>query len=808
MVMSFCSLAIRRVHTAASHKKLPTISTTQWLQSVTTSETPDALLNEFVLMEKQLTSDQVVAVFQRLSQFPHLFSPSSSHSSSYLSSPYLTSSSHDLLYPIKLAVRKRCSQFQPVHFNFTVRATNTMRISDPRFQVSVFSHLNLVYHKYTLQEKMFLFIALVNYPTLDQNFLQFLVKDFRLEVKKMTHGELALMTHTFARLNVLDLPLFDSLRDSAIFLLERMSPLQISQVLSAWLSWGMCQESLIYAACHSMMRKIKGATVGELCVVFNTLVRFEKDVRSSGRSSFYDNVLMRMCEEVKKRSKEPTSDEITLVFTALAKFQPTIQDDFIASLCDVTKSKLNDFSSSSFAQLLTALAKLNVSDPSLFTTLFAHANTLSFFSPTEAAALLKVLLHLPANALLVKSYHDQASIAQTLIKFVPIPVGVSLYADELATVFQAIRAFNLYERCEGMVESLCATTLALPNSMLESQHVSEILVSLCSLRHMDRPLIQKLSTVLYALPRLDCEPQQTVDLLSTLAQFSLYNGRLVSSMCAQILVSAHEFEPDQAVQTLHSLTMMRHYAQDVFEALRIVLQTNTSRRSAETLVLLDEVNLALTLDQPTWHSLPSSGADLLRQPLSAFHEQVSRALNCINIAHTNQHLVSGLQIDIAIQSPENILYAIQLGIAPSSRAGLGELSGRSLFKRRLLRQMGWSVIEINDAQWPLDEIQQKEFLGGLLASAFGPRPLFSSSSDVTREDRNFHSDFIKHFAGSQTPAKTTFEGLYSQHFVALPPAQSDNLIPEPIPNIVVPTKPRKPLIRRLKPKNFGSLPVW
>lgn len=201
------------------------------------------------------------------------------------------------------------------------------------------------------------------------------------------------------------------------------------------------------------------------------------------------------------------------------------------------------------------------------------------------------------------------------------------------------------------------------------------------------------------------------------------------------------------------------------------------------LVLLDEVNLALSLDQPTWQLLPSPKSERIMKPMPEFHSQVSRTLDRLNTAHVNQRSVSGLQVDIAIQTVDNGNIAIQLEQAICVVRGKGsEMSGHSLFQCRLLRQLKWNAIGISNTQWPTKEVEQDKFIAGILTFVPGRHSL-AESHDLTRDSPDFHLDFTRRytlpvFLTSQkltpengllpptpqkaTPIKNTDSDIYSQ----------------------------------------------
>jgi len=159
---------------------------------------------------------------------------------------------------------------------------------------------------------------------------------------------------------------------------------------------------------------------------------------------------------------------------------------------------------------------------------------------------------------------------------------------------------------------------------------------------------------------------------------------------------------------------MQHYDLNVYESLsarfRELSEESLSATAMDQLLLC---NLCISLECPSWPSLPYVGRRSVPQKNRAFPLEVSAMLAKLGIAHTNDHNINGLEVDIALATRRVVVEAY----GPAHFfVGSRKLVGSILFKRRLLLQLGWEVFGVPFYEWGGQSEQQRlRFLTKLMS---------------------------------------------------------------------------------------------
>lgn len=125
--------------------------------------------------------------------------------------------------------------------------------------------------------------------------------------------------------------------------------------------------------------------------------------------------------------------------------------------------------------------------------------------------------------------------------------------------------------------------------------------------------------------------------------------------------------------------------------------------------------MCISLECPTWPPLPyPANRYLLEGGSSTTHQRVSAILTKFGVNHENEYTVGGLVVDIAI--PERKLIIEVDGPTHFFRDSV-RVTGNTVMKHRMLRDMGWEVVSIPFLAWEsLAPHERNPFIVTLLAN--------------------------------------------------------------------------------------------
>jgi hypothetical protein len=287
----------------------------------------------------------------------------------------------------------------------------------------------------------------------------------------------------------------------------------------------------------------------------------------------------------------------------------------------------------------------------------------------------------------------------------------------------------------------------------DAQNISNSLNAMAKLDHYDKTVMDKLLSEVIVKAG-DFNAQNISISLNAMAKLDHYDKTSVDKLLSEVLVKIGDFGVQNSSNSLLALVMLQHYTKPVFlvllNSLNHILPTRVTL-SREARNQCWQILLALYLEQPGWNlHNPIWKSDVAEEwslslastSSSRLHKQVSRALTRMQIAHTNEHQLGELSVDIFIPDcPHRITTetaAVDKGrvmgaAAPLTRGqqtlGTGGVAvevdgpshfcrndlqrelGATLFKRRMLAKQGWRLVCVPYFEWvSLAPHQQPSYL--------------------------------------------------------------------------------------------------
>jgi len=224
-------------------------------------------------------------------------------------------------------------------------------------------------------------------------------------------------------------------------------------------------------------------------------------------------------------------------------------------------------------------------------------------------------------------------------------------------------------------------------------------------------------------------PQAIALTLASLAKFRVHDVVLVDRLCTEALSKVAEFNGQDVAVTLFSLMCLQHHDLVVYDAMREWLAHHSvDSISADSSAQLSLCNLCASLEL-TCPPFPHAGLNAhTRTGMSTIHKQVSDMLVSFGVAHTNHHFVEGLLLSIALVEQRVV---IEVEVPGHFFRGTFQMLGNFLFERRLLQQLGWTVLSVPHHKWNgMPQVKRRQFLATLLGIDLGIDPSSAQESEV------------------------------------------------------------------------------
>jgi hypothetical protein len=204
--------------------------------------------------------------------------------------------------------------------------------------------------------------------------------------------------------------------------------------------------------------------------------------------------------------------------------------------------------------------------------------------------------------------------------------------------------------------------------------------------------------------------------LNAMAQLDHYDKAVFDKLLSEVLVKAGEFDAQDIANSLLALATTQHYNEEAQSLLLATLARQpASLIVTETLSQCYQFFLALSLEQPGWDPQPpwnrrgwkkmcgrAWSTQVALTNSSKLHMEVSKTLDSMGIAHTNESVVGTLSVDIEILgsagSGKQVVVEVD-GPSHFCRNDLQRELGPTLFKQRLLAKQGWVCVSVPYFEW-------------------------------------------------------------------------------------------------------------
>lgn len=255
----------------------------------------------------------------------------------------------------------------------------------------------------------------------------------------------------------------------------------------------------------------------------------------------------------------------------------------------------------------------------------------------------------------------------------------------------------------------------------------------------------------------DFKPQHLANIAWSFATLGIYNETLFLRISHQIKQKLKDFTPQNLSNTVWAFAALGIHSEELFNVIADEVELKLQRCNsqclsniawsfavhgifpsslAKALILSMDPRLALgfeclrqmkqvllhfrfekrdlAMEWPKGLLAQIEAVSFPSAPSSATHLECSRVLSSIGIAHVNEGLVNAVSVDILIEEPKIVIEVD--GPTHFKRKSKDPL-GRTLFKRRLLKAMGWQVISIPYWGWyqQKTEAEQQKYLCEMLS---------------------------------------------------------------------------------------------
>lgn len=679
------------------------------LLAMLNANNPEHFLQHFAALEKEkrLTPDHVLLAFERISKFPN------------------DAVSRLNISPISFVLRENCAHLAALQITQALKTSQRLNLTDPLFYISLFSQISSR-RFHDISDQLLVLDALLDNRFADQKFLLSLAGRLFRHIPDLTPVQVVVVTNIFSKLKVNDVVATSALGERTRVCVRDFTHTQIAELLAAWLHWGV-ESPVIAYLCLAIDKFYDRLSIAQIVLVCEVV----------GACSVTEELLAvftHLCVILSTKLHDLTSAQLITVLASVAQFRPIV-DDFTTGLCELLAQRVREFSPKDICIIFSALKDLDLGQSNLSPILLAHASTLPAASACYSVGLLEELTRLQERGYSGKELAPKA-FALSLVQH--LPSKGPFQAREIATVLRALWKFDLFPNNVPLAMSLCEIALALPNDEFTLKECSSILISLASGNILNGRLNEKFFRMINSRAS---SPEIGLEILCAYVRFLKADRALLCSLGARALVLLSRLSVDEVVFTLHAFCVLSYFPRDVFNESRKFLKTcDASMYSNTSRVLIDELNLALRLEQPAWEPFPNFEPAPDSSALSAFHGQVTRTLRRLGLEHANRHSLGGLVVDVIVEQNTERSVVLELQGASHRFAQTDQLPGQTSFRRRLLTKMGLPVVAISDAQWPRKEAVQEDFLLDALRWQSEPVPV------PARDDSRFHKDFMLGYA--------------------------------------------------------------
>lgn len=412
--------------------------------------------------------------------------------------------------------------------------------------------------------------------------------------------------------------------------------------------------------------------------------------------------VVKICEAALSKIAELNAQDIAHFFSALSKFD--IYDEaFIKRLCEEGAKRATEFVPYEITSILKDLVKLGVYDELLMGQLCAAAlQKANRFEPMEIRLILQSLWKFGVlEEALVQKLSDVA-----------IAKASEFSIQELTITFNFLTKFAIYNQelvhrfCEAAVVKACDCT---------GVDISVFLNALAKVDVYHEGLIQ--AFIAKSKQSADKFKLRHIALtINALASFDVYDEELCTALCKAAKGKLDECLLIDMALLLYGLICLQHFDFELYTSLsKLLHKWPESSAAGESLDRLYLCNLCVSLERPDWPPLayPSSRS-LLEGGSSLTHQRVSAILTKLGVNHENEYNIRGFVVDIAVLERKLV---IEVDGPQHFFRDTTRVSGGTLLKHRLLRDLGWDVVSIPFHAWEaLPQHERSSYILTLLAN--------------------------------------------------------------------------------------------